>query len=287
MTDAPIPGEAPPANAVRRRLSLTDDGYVVLKDFLTPTDRAAAARAADALMEQPIEPSCVRPHNTLAPLRFNDALVDIVLRRPDRIARLASSIRADDLRWISGYLSSKAPHSDALWWHQDWWCWWHAASFRPQAPQVALLIYLCDTDAGGGALRVWPGSHRWSTRLHPLLPEAHRSQSNGLSPDHPAMRDHPEQITLAVQAGDAVAMDYRLLHGTHPNARPDRRDCVLLNFAPAWISLPEDLRGHLISGYALPGAEEVAGQAWADGLLPHYEGERRDLELRRDAPAVF
>jgi hypothetical protein len=32
-----------------------------------------------------------------------------------------------------------------------------------------------------------------------------------------AMRDHPNQVTLSVRAGDAVVTDYRLLHGTHAN----------------------------------------------------------------------
>jgi ectoine hydroxylase-related dioxygenase (phytanoyl-CoA dioxygenase family) len=40
----------------------------------------------------------------------------------------------------------------------------------------------------------------------------------GLDPENPAMRNYPEQVTLKLQAGDAVAIDYRLLHGTHANA---------------------------------------------------------------------
>ena len=91
-----------------------------------------------------------------------------------------------------------------------------------------------------------------------------------------------------MRAGDAVVIDYRLLHGTHPNAGDARRDCLMLTFAPAWSQLPEDVRGHLIRHPALPGSRERSpGAGWAADLLPHHEGRRRDLPLNRRAPDHF
>jgi ectoine hydroxylase-related dioxygenase (phytanoyl-CoA dioxygenase family) len=123
-------------------------------------------------------------------------------------------------------------------------------SARPAAAQVAVLTYLTDTDERNAALRVLPGSHRGAAG---------------------------EPFTLSLRAGDAVALDYRLLHGTHANATPRRRDCLILNFAPAWSALPEDIRGHLIQHPALPGDGERAAAPW----LPRYDGPRRDLPLNR------
>ena len=163
-----------------------------------------------------------------------------------------------------------------MWWHQDWWCWDHPISYEPRAAQVAVLIYLTPTDEESAALRVLPGSHREMTALHAVLPEAHARTAEELDPAHPAMTDHPEQVTLRLAPGDAVVMDYRLLHGTHPNRRPTRRDCVLLTFAPSWRALPEEIRGHLIRHPALP---EEPAQPW----LPSYEGARADLRLNRAA----
>ena len=263
------------------------DGFTLLDRFLSPDEIAASRIMVDERTRIPVDASCVRPHNTLVPLRFDDPLVDLVLAAPERMERLAASVAATDLRWISGYVSSKEPNSEALWWHQDWWCWRHPASFAPGAPQVAVLCYLGATDRRSGALRVWPGSHRASTRLHALLPDAHRAGMEGLPLDHAAMRDHPEQLTLASRAGDAVVIDYRLLHGTHPNAGATRRDCLLLTFTPDWRHLPEDLRAHLISNLAQPRSEESAKTAWAARLLPSFHGIRADLELGRDAPARF
>ena len=83
-------------------------------------------------------------------------------------------------------------------------------------------------------------------------------------------------------------IDYRLLHGTHGNPSPARRECVLLTFAPSWRRLPEDLRSHLIQHPALPSDDERRqGLDGVAELLPDYAGERRSLKLNRNAPAQF
>jgi hypothetical protein len=123
--------------------------------------------------------------------------------------------------------------------------------------------------------------------LHRLLPEAHSDESAGLDPGNPALTDQPEQITLALRAGDAVVTDYRLLHGTHANSGGHRRDCVLLSFTPHWNELPADVRGHLISHPALPGDHEPHPATAFGALLPSFDGPRRDLPLSRNAPPVF
>lgn len=239
------------------------------------------------MLARPLPAGCERPHNTLAPLRWNDGAVQRVLASPERIARLTEAVGGDDLRWISGYVSVKAPGTGPLWWHQDWWCWDHAVSYRRDAPQVALLCYLSTTDEQAAALRVVPGSHRGSTALHAALPEAH-AQTGGIAPEHPALSDHPEQVTLGLEAGDAVVIDYRLLHGTHRNAGEGRRDCLLLTFAPSWRGLPDEIRSHLIQHPAQPSAAEHAeAPEWQRQLLPSFEGRRRDLELNRTAPVRF
>jgi ectoine hydroxylase-related dioxygenase (phytanoyl-CoA dioxygenase family) len=102
------------------------------------------------------------------------------------------------------------------------------------------------------------------------------------------MRDHPGQVTLSLDPGDAVVLDYRVLHGTHPNGSAARRDALLLTFAPDWSSLPDEIRAHLISHPALPRpGEPVPAEPGLRGLLPAYEGVRRDLPLRRRAPSAF
>jgi Phytanoyl-CoA dioxygenase (PhyH) len=236
-------------------MALLDDGFIVLRGLLDADD---VAHVRDGLERLPRDPSCERPENTLVPLRWDMPLVGRVLEQ--RAGRIAEAIGARDLRWISGYVSIKDPHSGPLDWHQDWWCWDHPVSHRPEAPQVAVLAYLTATSARNAALRVRPGSHRGA-------------------PGAP--------VTLALQAGDAAVIDYRLVHGTHANATASRRDCLILNFAPAWSGLPEDIRGHLIQHPALPGESERPATPWAEALLPRYDGPRRDLPLNRTPPTRY
>lgn len=263
---------------------LVRDGYVRVDGFLDGAALAAAQRAADEAVRRAPAPGCERPNNRLVPLRWNDELVSVLLEDEDRRRAVARACEGRDLRWISGYLSVKSPREPPLPWHQDWWCWHHPISFRQEAAQVALLVYLTDTDEERGALRVLPASHRQGLPLHAVLAE-HVSADTTL--DHPSFADQPGQVTLEQRAGDAVLLDYRLLHGTHPNGCDTRRDAVLLSFTPSWATLPHDLRGHLIQHPALPAGDElVSTKRWQADLLPAFAGPRVDLPLNRIAPAA-
>jgi hypothetical protein len=124
--------------------------------------------------------------------------------------------------------------------------------------------------------------------LHAVLPTAHSNDAVALDPIHPAMADHPDQTTVALRAGDAVVLDYRLLHGTHPHTGDEVRDTILLSFTPAWNALPDELRAHLIQHPAQPRPNEPPmTDSPMTGLLPSYGGIRRDLALNRDAPKDF
>ncbi len=69
------------------------------------------------------------PGTDLTLLRWDEPAVASVLGSRRRMEQLRQRLGAPDLKWLSGYVSSKAPHSPALWWHQDWWCWDHPFGF--------------------------------------------------------------------------------------------------------------------------------------------------------------
>lgn len=263
------------------------EGYALLPRFLDRDELARAAALVDAALARPLPAGCERPHNTLVPLRFDDPLVALVASSPRRLERLRAALAAPDLRFVSAYVSVKGPSSGALWWHQDWWCWQHPVSYRRAAAQAAVLCYLGATGTRSGALRLLPGTHHRSLPLHALLPEAHSTAATALGTEHPALADQPDQLTVSARAGDAAALDYRLLHGTHANDAGGRRDCLLLSFTPDWSGLPAALRAHLVRHPALPGGADAPPPAAVAALLPRYRGRPRDLPLRRDAPAAF
>jgi hypothetical protein len=259
--------------------TLHDDGFTRLPGLIHPRELGALQAGVEAKLREPLPVGCERPHNTLAPLRWSDQPVLSVLGRQELTERVAAASGASDLRWISGYVSVKDGLSAPLGWHQDWWCWSHPVSYGERAPQIAVLCYLADTDTHSGALRVLAGTHRRSSEFHRVL-------ADGADQHDLAHTDHPDQLTLTARVGDAVVIDYRLLHGTHANRTSGRRDCLILNFTPHWSELPDDVRAHLIRHPALPQAGETPPGA-LDRLLPHYAGTPRDLELARAAPAEF
>jgi ectoine hydroxylase-related dioxygenase (phytanoyl-CoA dioxygenase family) len=124
--------------------------------------------------------------------------------------------------------------------------------------------------------------------IHALLPERHAEPADAVEEGHAAMTDQPGQVTIGLAAGDAVVIDYRLLHGTHGNARDTRRDCVLLSFTPSWRDLPADVRGHLIQHPALPAdGEQPPADGWEAQYVPHFDGVPKSLPVNRNPPRVF
>jgi hypothetical protein len=271
----------------QRPTAFVRDGFAVLDRFVDETEIAGIRTAVESLVVSSPASDCSRPHNTLLALRWDDPIVRLLLASERRMHVLTETLGANDLKWISGYISIKDARSPALWWHQDWWCWDNAVSYRRAAPQVAVLCYLTATDVHNGALRVLPGSHHRSSRIHASLPEAHAHAANDLEPGHIAMSDHPDQVTLLLRAGDAVVIDYRLLHGTHGNASDARRDCILLSFTPSWRELPADIMGHLISHPAQPANGESPTTTWEFEILPRFGGIPKDLHVNRMSPQRF
>src|ERR1700686_3890922 len=134
-------------------MSLDSDGFVLLRGFLDSDETALAIALVETTLSVPHDTACNRPNNLLVPVRWNNPIVRLVLGLSSRIQGLRTKLHADDLRWISGYISVKEPRSPALWWHSDWWCWDHPVSFHRRASQVAVLTYLSDTSEANGALR--------------------------------------------------------------------------------------------------------------------------------------
>lgn len=264
-------------------------GYAVLKGFVRTEEIAAFARAVERALIEPRDAGMRRPGNDLVPLRWNDGIVAGMVNAGHRLDALSDVLQPRDLKWLSAYITTKRPHSPPLWWHQDWWCWDHPITRRPSAAQVAVLVYLADTDVRSGALRVLPGSHRKSMAIHATLPEPHGASAEALPAEHVAFAPCEGEVTLGMQAGDAVVLDYRLLHGTHANEADRRRDAILLSFLPNWRELPVDLKAHLICHLALPAASEMAGGSVGarKHLLPQFEGTPRSLPVNRVPPPGF
>lgn len=105
--------------------------------------------------------------------------------------------------------------------HQDW-----TFSDEARYRSVNLWAPLVDTTEHNGTLAVLPGSHRALDRLRPApcFPSGYEDPVEGL---------RMEDLQLVpVRAGQAIALDLAVVHGSPPNRSEDPRVVVAANFLP-------------------------------------------------------
>lgn len=104
--------------------------------------------------------------------------------------------------------------------HQDW-----TVTFEEEGDySVTLWVPLQDVNAGNGAIKVLPGSHRFSNALRgPSLPVIWRDVYHVLE---------EKMQTLEMKAGEAFIFDHSLLHSSHDNLTDQPRLAVTYGLAP-------------------------------------------------------
>jgi hypothetical protein len=124
---------------------------------------------------------------------------------------------------------TKPPQGPALYWHQDWTTWDDPLSSTPWPQSMFISYYLEDTTLENGCLKVIPGTHRKRIPLHDQMVTAHEAGARFIDEQDPIMfSNHPDQVDLAVGAGDLVLADARLLHAAYKNQTDQPRDLLLL-----------------------------------------------------------
>lgn len=93
--------------------------------------------------------------------------------------------------------------------------------FEPHDLCCGTWLALDKTDAGNGTLVVIPGTHKLD-----LLPHVLR-EGNGIIYGVEGYDDHPNQVTLELEPGDAVFFHSRLLHKTESNTSEWRQRRVM------------------------------------------------------------
>lgn len=196
------------------------------------------------------------------------------------------SLGFEDLRWTSGYVISKPPHSPSLFWHQDWGGWNEPESYEEAPLQLFAMFYLVDTTPENGCLRVIPGTHVRRHQLHEVLAEAHSKatyEGDESSTEHEAVEG---EVDVPVMAGDLVIGDARLLHASHPNDSDASRTVVTIWYIPGFGGLSASLRR--MFGTIHANRSSGVYEAWSAearervrGLLPPMEGAADGLSLHR------
>ncbi len=103
--------------------------------------------------------------------------------------------------------------------HQDW-----TVVDETKFASVTIWIPLCDVDEKNGAMRVLPGSHRFSDALRsPTLPGAFQSLNDEI---------YRRMKWVKVKAGEAVIFNHALLHASPPNLSNSDRVIATYGLVP-------------------------------------------------------
>ena len=152
--------------------------------------------------------------------------------------RLSGPARAwldvDEVAPFTSKLNLKRPEEGSQFpWHQDYPYWYVAAGERA-AEVVTAIVFLDDADAGNGAVRVVPGSHRdGPVRRDP------NDRSRFLS--DPDAIDAGREVAVAVAAGSVLWFGAHLVHRSSANTSDRQRRALLPSWQPAGRPALHDL----------------------------------------------
>ena len=228
---------------------LEDTGYVhARRVFDRDLMDSLLFRAQATLFRQTTESrEAVKSNGSLIHLADNPEYADLIAA--PELLQLLRDCGATDPRFTGGFLISKPGGGPPLFWHQDWWGWDDDSAYRPRAHQLFAMIYLTDTNIENGCLRVIPRSHRLDHLLHHLEIAHSDNMQTYKDPSNAAYADHPDQVAVAVNAGDVLIGDARLIHGAFANTTLEERPLLTLWFMPHWSQMPPAMRALAYKGF--------------------------------------
>ena len=204
------------------------DGVVVVRQIFNDWCESLRAGVSQLMADpSPLERS-VQPADGSAPF-FQDlcnwqripAFRDFVFESP--AARLAAALMGSrTARFFHDHVLVKQPgNSTVTPWHQD------QPYYCVDGLQTVSLWIPLDPVASHVAMACVRGSHRWGRGFRPMRFDGTRLYERDdyeAMPDIDSMRDSLDIATWDVEPGDAIAFDFRTVHGAPANtsARPRR-----------------------------------------------------------------
>lgn len=207
------------------------DGYVVPAGFRLDENELGALQSAveQVLRDNPdAEPDrIINPHlDRGRPYRLSGSRTFHAIAHDSRILDMAEAVMGPDLVLLFTHLFCKTPRSRrTVPWHQD-------GPFWPIEPMASCTVWLAldKVDAGNGAMRVIPGSHRQPFRRHELVddPDSTLNREIGLQDfDESAAR------TIELEPGQVSVHDIGIVHGSAANSSGRRRAGFAMRYMPA------------------------------------------------------
>ena len=208
-----------------------EEGYIIPQAFCFNSKEVLGLKAAldEVLANNPeimpdrlINPHLDRgkPYGVRGHALFND------LAHDSRIVSMVSSVMGPNLILLFTHLFCKSAVSTrSVPWHQD-------GPFWPVNPMKSCTVWLAldDVDEGNGAMRVIPGSHKGSAKIHNLIDKKNSTLNRELSPSDV---DEGRAKSIELKAGQVSLHDIGIIHGSSANKSDRRRAGLALRYMPS------------------------------------------------------
>ena len=244
----------------------------MIENALSPTELAAARRAADAAeaawRADPSRPGTRIPEflEIEGILEYDPLFLDLAVH--PRIFPIVREILSPDIALIDHayYITPPGGALDGEAWHTD---------VRKRVPgvhhagstmMVRVMIALEDIPEDGGATLVLPGTHR--------------QPDDTPIPRVAVPEDIPGAVALACKAGTAYFFNGNLLHSPGTNRGTGTRRVLLFNYGHKWMRM---WAGHEPSE-RLAAAAGTPLRRQLLGLTPPYKGPEAELDMVPSVP---
>lgn len=267
-----------------KRKQLIDDGFVIYKNVLNSELLADLRRVTTRLIDgiSADDAEKYKYQGTNVKVDFQDPVFARLFALPAALDALRE-LGFDKPKFWSAFMLSKPPNGPPLYWHQDWWAWDEPISLRPEPPQIFLMYYLTGTNRENGCLRVIPGTQRKRIKLHDMLREAHTDATRAATLDEAEFTQHPDEVDIAVDAGDVVIGDARILHAAHQNKTDKHRTLLTLWYFPDYDNLPDSIKARVARKTPMQPPDWWEGDAGnaVEPLIPRYDGDAQPANWNR------
>ena len=153
---------------------------------------------------------------------------DEVVHHPRILDAVEDILGPDLLCWTTNFFIKEANDPAFVSWHQDSTYW----GLEP-ADVVTAWVAFTDAPVESGAMKFIPGSHKLDQISHRDTYAADNLLTRGQEIEMTV--DEAQAVDVPLKAGEFSLHHIRLVHGSEPNTRPDRRIGLAVRYIPTYV----------------------------------------------------
>jgi len=153
--------------------------------------------------------------------------INDLTRHPVILAYVEGLLGPDFYHWGAQFFVKKPGHGMVVPMHQD-------GDYWPLEPHLTTTVWLAfyDTDAGNGAMKVLPGSHRQGAIDHQAAEDVNSVLGKQIRSED---IDEEQLVHLDLKAGEISLHTDQIIHGSEPNRSDRIRVGLALRYSPCEV----------------------------------------------------